>query len=438
MNEIEEIRRMFPALSCRRDGRKLIYFDNACSVLKPQCVIDAVNSWMTENGSCGGGRSSHALSADTDELCSRARANVAEFAGAAPEEIIFTQNTTEGINIVAGSLPFFSGKDEVLLHAAGHNSLLLPFAGAAEKGLCRIKLCGTANPLCFDENEILENITEKTALVALPLASNVTGSAFCTDKIIRKARIAGAYVLCDAAAFLPVHCPCWKDGKNKYGGIYEHGSGNILLNSIVPDMYEMPDFIAFSGHKAGALPIGALACRRELFHILKSPAAGGGTVAGVSFEKGKINVRHLEGYKRHEAGIQNYPGIISFGAAAAFADMLDRRKICSHVSVLSEMLLSELEKIPEISAVNSKNEKNTAIVSFFFKDSNISAQDFNLYLNSASDANVCIRAGRHCAMLAHDIAGIKETVRASFYIYNMEEEINIFVKLLRGFLSAAA
>ena len=94
MNEIEEIRSMFPALSSRRDGRRLIYIDNACSVLKPRCVIDAVNSWMTFNGGCGGGRSSHALSSETDELCTIARARVAEFAGAAPAEVIFTGNTT--------------------------------------------------------------------------------------------------------------------------------------------------------------------------------------------------------------------------------------------------------------------------------------------------------------------------------------------------------
>lgn len=437
MNEIEEIRSMFPALSSRRDGRRLIYFDNACSVLKPRCVIDAVNSWMTFNGGCGGGRSSHALSSETDELCTIARARVAEFAGAAPAEVIFTGNTTEGINIVAGSLPFSKDKNEVILHSAGHNSLLLPFVEAASKGLCRIKFAGTENPLFFGENEILDSITDKTALVALPLVSNVTGGVFCTDKIIRKAHSAGAYVLSDAAAFLPVHYPYWKNEKSVQAGINIH-TGHESVKKSRFELYERPDFISFSGHKTGALPSGALVCRRELFHLLKSHVSGGGTVASAGFTEGKLNIRWLEGYKRHEAGIQNYPGIISFGEAAAFTDSIDRKKIYRHTSGLASMLSEKLAEIPEICIVNPENERDTAIVSFCFRDRDISAQDFSLYLNSDKDINVCIRAGKHCAMLAHDIAGIKETIRVSFYVYNTEEEVDIFVKLLRGFLSAAA
>ena len=441
--DLEKIRRNFPALSLLRDGKRLVYFDNACSVLKPQCVIDSVNRWMTENGSCGGGRSSHGLAAETDELCSAARSAVAKFAGFAPDEAVFAVNTSAAINIAAAAFPFRAGKDETIIFAGSHHSLMLPFLEQQELGRCRIILAGLNSPLELPENEILELITEKTALVAVPMASNITGQAFDIQKIIRRAHECNAFVLADAAAYLPCHVPPWE---NADSGDKLHNFGEKTPFSVEKQQKidengkknaEKPDFLAFSGHKIGSLPIGALMIRKGLFPMLVPCTAGGGTVAKVSAGENGITAEYLSGNKRYEAGIQNYSGIISFGEAAKFISGIGRRNIAEHTAELSSELRTELCKFPGIGIAGDNGGPGlppSSITSIYFKDKNISAQDFGIFLSQHPDYAVCARIGRHCAMPALDIPGIGDTVRISLYAYNTKEEILVFLKILEDFL----
>lgn len=441
--DLDGIRRNFPALSLRRGGKSIVYFDNACSVLKPQCVIDSVNKWMSENGGCGGGRSSHELAAETDELCENARCAVAEFAGYAPDETVFTANTTAAVNIAAAAFPFRAGKDEAIIFAGSHHSLMLPFLEQQKLGRCRIILAGAKSPLELPENEILELITEKTALVAVPMASNITGQAFDIQKIIRRAHECGAYVLADAAAYIPCHVPpwCYPDSGGKFGnsggktpfsaGKQQNNAENSIKNA------EKPDFLAFSGHKIGSLPVGVLMISRNLFHLLVPSTAGGGTVAKVSAGEKDITAEYLRGHKRYEAGIQNYPGIISLGEAAKFISGIGRRNIAEHTAALSVLLRAELHKFPGIGIAGDNGGNGlppSSITSLYFKDKNISAQDFGIFLSQHPDYAVCARIGRHCAMPALDIPGIGDTVRISIYAYNTKEEIFVFLKILEEFL----
>lgn len=406
MIDTKKIRSNFPALSLSQ-GRKIIYFDNACSVLKPKKVIEAVNDWLSSNGSCAGGRSGHMLSASTEAMCEQAREKVAHFCGFSSKEIIFTGNTTAAINLAVNSYPFSSSRNEVVLFAGAHHSLLLPLAEQEKKGRIHIHLCGVNSPMHPDEKEILNAINERTAMVAMPLASNITGEVFNTEEIIKKAHSCGAVFLADAAAFIPYH---------------------------KPNFAEQPDFMAFSAHKFGAMPIGVLACREEIIQRLNNAYVGGGTVTNVEIDKGKILPHYIHGYKHFEAGIQNYPAIISAGAAIDFIESIGRENIFSHSAELSSFLINELKKISDICILEKSPKAKSATVSFYFKNKNICLQDFNIFLNSEIEYSICTRIGRHCAMPAHMLAGIDGTVRLSFFAYNTPEEIKIFVDLLHKFL----
>lgn len=439
--DLEKIRQKFPALKFVRDGRIPVYFDNACSVLKPQCVIDSVSKWMTENGGCGGGRSSHILAAETDELCESARQYVAEFAGYAPEETVFTANTTDSVNMIAAAFPFRPERNEAVIFAGSHHSLMLPFLEQQKSGRCRIRVAGINSPLELPEDEILRLISNKTAIVAVPMASNITGQAFDIRKIILRTHEYGAFVLADAAAYLPCHVLSWKNPDsdsflNKNTEKTENLDGKQPKNAKNDSKNaEKPDFMAFSGHKIGSLPIGALICRRELFKMLVPTTAGGGTVASVSAGDFGISADYLTGIRRYEAGIQNYPGIISFGEAAKFIMSIGREKISEHTAYLSEMLRQELRKMPEIGiAGDNGTECRSSITSIYFRNRDISAQDFGIFLSGQPEYAICTRIGRHCAMPALDLPGIGDTVRISLYAYNTEEEIEVFLGILNKFL----
>ncbi|MEI7529786.1 MAG: aminotransferase class V-fold PLP-dependent enzyme, partial [Elusimicrobiota bacterium] len=174
--ETKNIRAQFPALRRRINGKKLIYFDNACSVLKPSRVIAAVSHYLSALGACAGGRSGHALSAAVEELCHEARVKTAAFLNAAsPSEIIFTSNTTEAMNLVARSFPFTKSKNEVVLTVFDHHSSMLPFLEEQRKGNIRVRIAGPGAGWDLGADRICGLINDRTALVSLPLRSNVTG-----------------------------------------------------------------------------------------------------------------------------------------------------------------------------------------------------------------------------------------------------------------------
>lgn len=430
---VAEVRTKFPAIE--KAAGKLIYFDNACSVLKPESVISSVNSWLMENGSCGGGRSAHYLAAETDALCENARSAVAKFAGADPDEVIFTGNTTDAVNLAASAFQFLPEKNEAVIFAGSHHSLMLPFIEQGKKGHCLIRLAGLEQSISLPEEEILGMIGEKTAIVALPMASNITGQYFSLDRIIKKAHKHGAYVLADAAAFIPCHVPPWAvpdigdscGGQGTYGLPVSQSAKKIAGKSA--ESHERPDFLAFSGHKIGSLPAGALICRRHVFSRMGGYSAGGGTVSSVVASSAGIAADYLPGRRRYEAGIQNYPGIISFGEASRFIMSLGRGNIFRHVSRLSAILREALSVMP-ICVIGSSQ---SSIVSFYFKDKEISVQDFGIFLGM-QERKVCLRIGLHCSMPALRLAGIKEVARVSLYAYNSEEEISFFIQSLRKFL----
>jgi len=409
--DTEKFRSEFPALSAEHEGKRPVYFDNACSLLKPKPVIEAVSKYLSENGACGGGRSGHLLSQETEEISDGARKKTAEFLGAgSPSEIIFTNNTSAAVNLAARAFPYTKGKNEVVLTVFNHHSSMLPFLEQQKAGRAEIKIAGMSGDNSFSPDAVTEMINEKTALVVVPRASNVTGEVFPLREIIKKARAFGASVLADDAQYL--------------GCMREDAAENGL------------DMIAFSGHKIGApTGTGALYCRAGLMKKLISTEVGGGTVSDVKIENGRIKASYLPDYRRFEPGIQNYAGQAGLGAAIDFLNKTGKDAIKDRIMTVSSYCRNRLEEIPQIEMLLPKNSAPTPIVSFYFKDSSILAQDFNLFLNNELPKEfICIRVGHHCAIPYHAARGISQSVRLSFFAYNTEKETDIFISALKQFL----
>ncbi|HNW45466.1 MAG TPA: aminotransferase class V-fold PLP-dependent enzyme [Elusimicrobiales bacterium] len=413
--DFKNIRRQFPALGRRVNGKRLVYFDNACSVLKPRAVIKAVNDYLSTLGSCAGGRSGHALSAATEELCYEARVKTASFIGAAaPSEIIFTSNTTEAINLAARCFPFTKEKNEVVLTAFDHHSNMLPFLEEQRRGNIKVRMAGLDGGWELGADRICGLITPRTALVSLPRASNVTGQLFPVEAVAREAHRRGAVVLADAAQYLST------------------SREDVRAAGI--------DMLAFSGHKLGAPPgIGALYCRAGLMRRLKNFKVGGGTVSDVrAGADGLPEARYFSDHRRFEAGIQNYAGILGLGAALDFLNEAGPDRIKRHTAGLAGLCRTRLAALDEVQVLGPA-AAGGAIVSFAFKDSGIFAQDFNLFLNNELPGHVvCARCGNHCAIPLHRARGIGQSLRLSFFIYNTEREVRVFLEALDAFLGSAA
>ncbi|OGS12485.1 MAG: hypothetical protein A2285_06030 [Elusimicrobia bacterium RIFOXYA12_FULL_57_11] len=409
--EFENIRAQFPALARRINGKKLVYFDNACSVLKPRRVIRAVHNYLSALGACAGGRSGHALSAITEELCHEARVKTAAFLNAAsPSEIIFTANTTEAVNLVARSFPFTKAKNEVVLTAFDHHSNMLPFLEEQKRGNIKVKIAGLDGGWKLGAERICRLITPRTALVSLPRASNVTGQFFPVEAVAREARRKGAAVLADAAQYLAT------------------SREDVRAAGI--------DMLAFSGHKLGAPPgIGGLYCRAGLMRRLKNFKVGGGTVSDVLAGAGGLpEARYFADFRRFEAGIQNYAGIIGLGAALDFLNGAGLARIKRHTAGLAAFCRRGLAAIDAVEVLGPP-DAGGPIVSFAFRDKKIVAQDFNLFLNNELPHHViCARCGNHCAIPLHRARGVKQSLRLSFFIYNTEREIAVFLEALAAFL----
>jgi cysteine desulfurase/selenocysteine lyase len=410
--QTSKLRAQFPALKRRVGGKKLIYFDNACSVLKPLPVIRAVDRYLSSLGACAGGRSGHALSAEAEELCHEARAKTAAFLNAAsPSEIIFTSNATEAINLAAASFPFSKGK-EVVLTAFDHHSNMLPFLELQKQGKIKVRIAGLDGGWKLGAEQICSLITPRTALVSLPRASNVTGQFFPVEEVAREAHRRGAVVLADAAQYL----------STSREDVREAGI----------------DMLAFSGHKLGAPPgIGALYCRSGLMKKLKNYKVGGGTVSDVRLKNGVPEAKYFSDCRRFEAGIQNYAGIAGLGAAVDFLSDPALAAAKKKTSALAAFCRARLSALGAVEVLGPEGQPGSPIVSFAFRDKRIFAQDFNIFLNELPGSVICARCGNHCAIPLHRSRGVSQSLRLSFFIYNTESEAGEFLSALEAYLAGA-
>lgn len=397
--KIEKIREDFPII--KKTG--IIYFDSACTTLKPKPVVDAVVEYYTEYTGCAG-RSIHTFGEKTTEKFEGAREKIARFINAKEsKEIIWTRNTTEAINLVAHGFNF-NKCDKVITTNLEHSSGLLPWQILADKHIIDLDFVLSNKEGEFDLEKFEEKIDKKTKLVSVIFASNVTGTIAPLKEIVKIAHDNGAVVLADGAQAVP------------------HLEVDVRKLDV--------DFLAFSGHKMCApTGIGCLYGKKELLERLQPLIVGGETIRDAD-----LRTHAFDGIPyRLEGGIQHYAGGIGFGAAVDYLTKIGMKNIEEHEKKLSKSLIEGLLEIPNLFLIGPKDFKNkNALAAFTVKG--MEPHDIATFLNNEK---IAVRSGMQCAYPFHKFVGAnKGSVRASLYFYNTEEEIKAFLSKLNNIVKA--
>lgn len=396
--DLKRIRQDFPMLE-EKDGRRPpVYLDNACQTLRPKPVLEAVNRYYLHWSSCGG-RSMHRLSTGLAQECDEARAAVAAFFNASrKEEIIFTRNATEGINLVAHCLEL--GKDDVVLISdKEHNSNLLPWQLLARRQGIVLRIVPSLPDNGFDSEAFDRLLDDKVKLVSMVYTSNLDGVSTPAAEIVRKAHLNGSLVLLDAAQTAP--------------------------HSRI-DLQALPaDFLALSGHKMlGPSGTGVLYGKYRHLERMTPFMAGGGTVESSTYD----SCRFLPPPEKFEAGLPDYAGILGLGAAVKYLKGIGFEAIQRQELLLNRLISAGVREIPRMRIIGPADpEQRAGIVSIHTEG--IDPHRIALMLDQMAD--IMVRSGQHCVHSWFDGHGIPGSLRASVYFYNTEEEAELFVRSLR-------
>jgi cysteine desulfurase / selenocysteine lyase len=396
--DVKKIRQDFPILQ-EQSGRKTIaYLDTACQSLRPRPVIEAINQYYLKSSACSG-RSMHQFAAEVTRNVDQSRSSVAKFLNAAKkEEIIFTRNTTEGINLVAGSLNLEKG-DTVLISDKEHNSNLIPWQRLARTRGVTVKIVPSHPDNTFNLAAYEQLLDKSVKLVSFGVTSNLDGVTIPVESIIKKAHQNGSLVLLDGAQSVP------------------HLKTNVKALDV--------DFLAFSGHKMlGPSGTGVLYGKYSLLERLEPFLVGGETVASSTYE----SCVFLPPPEKFEAGLQDYAGIMGLGAAVKYLQDIGFDAIQKHELQLNEAITSEIKDISGLCLIGPADPKlRNGIITFYIEG--IDSHRIALMLDQM--AGVMVRSGQHCVhswFNAHHITG---SVRASLYLYNNLEDTALFVNNLK-------
>lgn len=399
--DIKRLRQDFPLLQ-DRDGRKpIIYFDNACQTLRPRCVLDAIDQYYTQSSACSG-RSMHQLAAEVTRGVDQARAATAKFLNAPrKEEIVFTRNTTEGINLVANAL-HLQKDDVVLISDKEHNSNLIPWQMLAKKQGIQVKIVPSHPDNTFDLTAFEHLLGRQVKLVSFGYTSNLDGVTIPAPEIIKKAHQNGSLVLLDAAQAAP------------------HRKINVKALDV--------DFIAFSGHKIlGPSGMGVLFGKYQLLDSLDTFMVGGDTVSTSTY----TSCEFLPPPEKFEAGLQDYAGIFGLGAAVKYLEEVGFDAIQKQELLLNEAITAEIKDIPRLKLIGPADARlRGGIVSFYIEG--IDSHRIALMLDQM--AAIMVRSGQHCVHSWFNAHQIKGSVRASFYFYNTLDEASQFTANLKKIL----
>jgi cysteine desulfurase/selenocysteine lyase len=391
MFNVNKIRKDFPILHRKINEKPIIYFDNACMSLKPIQVIDKINEYYREYPGCGG-RSQHKFGNKTTEEFEKSRELIKKLINAKrSDEIIFTRNTTEGINFIGNRFKFNKG-DKVLSTDKEHNSNLLIWQDLNKKNIIKHEIVNSNDDNSFNLDEF-NNKIKNTKLVSLVHTSNLDGYTIPAKEIIKISHENDALVLLDCAQSLP----------------------HKLVDVKKLDV----DFIAASGHKIlGPTGTGILYGKQELLEDLEPFNVGGETVIDSTYNSYTFEKIPY----RFEAGLQDYAGIIGLGEAAKYLMNIDFER---HEYELNKKLTEFLEKFKEIKIIGPRDAKlRGAIVNFIHNK--INAHDMITILDESS--NIMIRSGAHCVHSWFNKHKLQGSARISLYFYNTLEEINTFIE----------
>jgi len=393
--DIEKLRKDFPILNVEVHGKPLAYLDNAATTQKPKAVIDSMDNYY-ENYNANIHRSIHTLGEEASAAYEGAHKKVSDFINADFEELVFTKNTTESLNLLAYSLTQnLNSGDEIVLNQMEHHSNFVPWQQLALKRKLKLKFIEIDKDGTLSNESIKKNITKKTKIVSLTHVSNVLGTINDVKKIGKISHESGALFIVDGAQSVP-HLPI--------------------------DVKKLDcDFLAFSGHKMlGPTGIGALYGKKGLLERMEPFLYGGGMIKEVTFKGTRLN----ELPWKFEAGTMNIAEAIGFGAAINYLNKLGMKNITNHEKELVKYAYKRLSEIKEVEIYGPNAEKRSGLVAFNIK--NVHAHDTAQILDGEG---IAIRAGHHCAMPLHLVLGIAASARASFYFYNTPEEVD---KLAEG------
>ena len=384
----------FPILK----NRDMAYLDSGATAQKPQKVLDAVESFY-EHKNANPHRGAYSLSIEATEAYESTRGKIAQFINARyPEEIIFSKNATESLNLLAYSygLDNLEKEDEVVISIMEHHSNLVPWQYVTNKTGSTLKYMYINDNFEISKEEIESKITDKTKIVGITHISNVLGTINPVKEIIKYAHKKGAIVIVDASQSIP------------------------HMKIDVQDLDA--DFLVFSGHKMLApLGIGVLYGKKELLQKMK-PFLMGGDMIEYVYEQ-KTTFAPLP--NKFEAGTQNVEGVIGLGAAIDYINEIGYDKIAEVEKELTEYAREKLSKLDYLDLYLTPNKENHSSV-FSFNIKGVHPHDVASILDTE---NVYVRSGNHCAQPLLRSLGIDSTCRASLYFYNTKEDID---KLVHG------
>ena len=398
--DVARIRDDFPILSRKVYGKPLVYLDNAATSQKPRQVISALTEYY-EGYNANVHRGVHALSMESTERFEQARKKVADFIKAdTAESIIWTRNTTEGINLVAKTWAqeHIKAGDEIVLTMMEHHSNLVPWQKVAQDTGAVLRFLPLADDGTLDLDDVDSIINPRTKLLAMVHTSNSLGTINPVKELAARARAVGAGVLIDGAQGVP-HMP-------------------VDVNDLDCD------FLAFSGHKMlGPTGIGVLYVKRDVLEKMEPFLRGGEMVLEVWYDRASWNELPM----RFEAGTPNIADAIGLGAAIDYLEAIGMDNVREHEMRLTARALNGLQEIEELDLFGPRDvNKRGDIV--LIHSSEVHPHDMGTFLDREG---IAIRTGHHCNMPLMRLLGVPATVRASFYLYNTEEEIDVLLDALK-------
>ena len=395
MINIEEIRKDFPIFS----NRAIAYLDSGATTQKPIQVIEKINEFYNKNNA-NPHRGAYSLSMEATSEYEKARSKISKFINSRySEEIIFTKNATESLNLIAYSYGMENLKqdDEIVISIMEHHSNLVSWQKVSKVTNSKLNYMYINENFEISDEEIEAKITDKTKIVGITHVSNVLGTINNVKKIIKYAHKKGAIVIVDASQSIP---------------------------HMKIDVQDLDcDFLVFSGHKMLApLGIGVLYGKKSILNNM-SPFLMGGDMIEYVYEQ-ETTFAPLP--NKFEAGTQNVEGVVGLGAAIDYIENLGYDNIQKIEKSLIKYARSELSKLDFLDLYMTPNEENhSSVISFNIKG--VHPHDVASILDSEG---VCVRSGNHCAQPLLRYLGFDSTCRASFYFYNTEEDVDRLVKAL--------
>jgi cysteine desulfurase/selenocysteine lyase len=397
------IRKDFPILGRTvRNGKKLVYLDSAATSQKPLSVLDAERNFYL-NHNAAAHRGAHLLAEEATDAFEGARAVVADFISAQSSEIVFTKSATESINVVSYGFsnhlpkndPFYiNEQNNIVVTQLEHHANLLPWQQLAKRSGAKLSWLGITKDAQIDISNIESVINEKTKIVAITHQSNVSGAITQLAPIVKRAREVGAILLLDACQSVP------------------HMAVDVNKLDV--------DFLTYSGHKAvGPTGVGVLWGRSELLEKMEPMITGGSMIDHATIE----SATWAKAPKKFEAGVPNMAQAVGLGAALNYLTKIGMGKIHAHEEILVERALTGLQNISGVEIIGSKSSVNRgSAISFTIEG--VHPHDVGQVLD---DLGIAVRTGHHCAWPLMQELKLNATTRASFYLYNTPEEVDVFL-----------